>query len=325
MFEADSKLRHSQRQLLLTLLWLACAALATAAWAARPVRVYEVDVEGQSQPALQGAMRQALVRATGRREAANDPAFGALVADAGKYVKSYATGPRGESQVVFDAAAVESAIAAAGRSVWPRERPFTLVVLDPPRSRPAQDAARAELERVAAERGLPISLIPLTLTDGAGQPLPPDALLQAAQRFGADEILIARGPESPADAPLQWSLYSAALSANWNGPLASGIDHTVDTLVPQQASSLSQADGTARVEIEGVGSVAAYGGVERVLESLPGVRHANIAAADGNSVVFDVLVRGGADGLAQELNGSTRLIRVTSDTIRLVYRYQPQG
>ena len=314
----------ARRALLASLAACGCL-LSAVCWAGRPVHVYEVDVDGQSPAALQDAMRQALIRATGRREAAEDPALAPLITNAARFVQSTGVGPRGESQVVFDATAVESAIAAAGRSVWPRERPFTLVVLDPPRSRPAQDAARAKLEHVAAERGLPISLIPLTLTDSAGQPLPPDALLQAAQRFGADEILIGRGPETPADAPLQWSLYTGALSANWNGPLASAIDHTVDTLVPQQASSLSQADGTARVEIEGVGSVAAYGGVERVLESLPGVRHANIAAADGNSVVFDVLVRGGADGLAQALSGSTHLTRVTSDAGRLVYRYQPQG
>ncbi|HYM29500.1 MAG TPA: DUF2066 domain-containing protein, partial [Steroidobacteraceae bacterium] len=114
------------------------------AWAGRPVRVYEVDVDGQSAPAVQNAMRQALVRATGRRESADDPAFASLVADAPKYVKSYAAGPRGESQVVFDAAAVEQAVGALGRSVWDRVRPFTLVALAPPRNRAAQDAARAE-------------------------------------------------------------------------------------------------------------------------------------------------------------------------------------
>ena len=85
-------------------------------------------------------------------------------------MRSYTTGPRGEAQVVFDAAAVERAITATGRSLWERERPFTLVVLDPPRARAAADAARAELERVAAERGLPITLIPLTLVDAGGKP-----------------------------------------------------------------------------------------------------------------------------------------------------------
>ena len=157
-------------------------ALPPAAWAGRPVRVYEVDVDGQSAPAVQNAMRQALVRATGRRESADDPAFASLVADAPKYVKSYAAGPRGESQVVFDAAAVEQAVGAVGRSVWDRVRPFTLVVLAPPRNRAAQDAARAELERAAAERGLPISLVPVTVDDAAGSALGTDALMQTAQR-----------------------------------------------------------------------------------------------------------------------------------------------
>src|SRR5215472_9942351 len=74
--------------------------------AGRPVRVYEVDVAGQTAPAVQDAMRQALVRATGRRESADDPALASLVADATRYVKSYVVGPRGESQVVFDGVAV---------------------------------------------------------------------------------------------------------------------------------------------------------------------------------------------------------------------------
>lgn len=68
-------------------------------------------------------MREALVRATGRRESASDPAFAALVAQASDYVKSYGTGPRGEAQVVFDGAALERAIVAAGRSVWDRSGP----------------------------------------------------------------------------------------------------------------------------------------------------------------------------------------------------------
>src|ERR1700745_2128738 len=112
---------------LLALTWLLCCA--PPCEAARLVRVYEVDVEGQTPAALQEAMRQTLVRATGRRESAEDPALASLLSDAPRYVKTYGTGPRGEPQVVFDGAAIERAIGAAGRSVWERERPFTLVVL----------------------------------------------------------------------------------------------------------------------------------------------------------------------------------------------------
>ena len=293
--------------------------------AGRPVRVYEVDIEGQSPAALQEAMRQVLVRATGRRESAQDPALAAIVSDAPRYVKSHTTGPRGEAQVQFDGAAVERAVTAAGRSVWENERPFTLVVLDPPRTRAAEDAARAELERVAAERGLPISLIPLPLTDGAGNALGAAALLQAAQRYGGDEIIVGRGADAGPATPLQWTLYTHALSSSWTGPLASGVDHTVDALVPPPASSLADADAPARIQIEGVNSLTAYAAVERLLQATPGVRRTNIAAADGASVTFDVTVRGGAAGLGQALAGSTHLVRTGASADSAVYRYQPQG
>ena len=289
------------------------------------MRVYEVDIEGQTPAALQDAMRQALVRATGRRESAQDPALASLISDAPRYVKSYSTGPRGEPQVVFDAAAVERAVGAAGRSVWERERPFTLVVLDPPRTRTNEDAARAELERVAAERGLPISLIPLPLTDGAGNALGADALLQSAQRYGGDEILVGRGADAGPDTPLQWTLYTRAITTSWSGPLAAGIDHTVNVLVPQPAASLAEADAPARVQIDGVNSLLAYATVERLLQSTPGIRHANIAGADAASVTFDVIARGGAAGLAQALAGAAHLVRVSGSGEALVYRYQPQG
>ena len=308
---------------LLTVLCLMCCAAPS--WAARPVRVYEVDIQGQSTPALQEAMREALVRATGRRDAANDPALGSLIADAPRYVKTYATGPRGESQVVFDGAAVEHAISAAGRSVWGHERPFTLVVLDPPRARAAEDAARAELERAAAERGLPISLIPLSLTDSGGNPLGPEALLAAAQRYGGDQILIGHGEDASPQSPLQWNLYTHSINATWTGPLATGIEHTVDVLVPQQGTSLAEVDADAHLQIDGVTSLDAYAEVQRLLQSIPGVRHANIAAADSGSVTFDVTARGGAAGIERELNGSPRLVHTGGTGDRVIYRYQPQG
>jgi hypothetical protein len=311
---------------LVTALCALASAWPLASWAARPVRVYEIDIEGQSVAAVQGAMRQALVRATGRRESADDPAFAALLADAPKYVKNYATGPRGQSQVVFDSAALEQAIVAAGRSPWDRERPFTLVVLDPPpRGRAAEDSARAELERVAAERGLPISLIPLAISDGEGKPLAPEAMLQAAQRYGGDELLVGRGDAAAPDSPLQWTLYARAVSGSWNGPLAAGIDHTVDLLVPQQGSSLAQAESEASIQIDGVAGLTDYANLERLLQSVPGVRRANIAAAESSSVTFLVTVRGGAAGLEQALAGSTRLVRTGITGTRAVYRYQPQG
>jgi uncharacterized protein len=310
---------------LVSSLCVLCCVLPLSSWAGRPVRVYEVDIDGQSATAVQDAMRQALVRATGRRESADDPALAGVLAEATRYVKSYAVGPRGQSQVVFDGAAVEQAITAAGRSIWDRERPFTLVVLSPPRNRAAEDAARAELERAAAERGLPISLVPLTVLDAEGNLLTAAAMLQSAQRYGGDEILVGRGDGAAPDSELQWTLFTRSASESWNGPLAAGIDHTVDLLAPQQGTSLAQAEVETRVRIEGVKGLADYATIERLLQSVPGVRRANIAAAEANSVAFDVTVRGGAAGLDQALSGSPRLVRTSAAGAAPVYRYQPQG
>jgi uncharacterized protein len=293
--------------------------------AARAVRVYEVDVSGQSTTALQDAMRQALVRATGRRESANDPALASLIEDAPKYVKSYSPGPRGETQVIFDRVAVDRAIAAAGRSVWDPERPFTLVVLYPPPGRADSDSARAALEQEAAARGLLISVIPLAIVDANGAELGRDALLNTARRYGGDEVLVGRSDTGAPAGQYQWTLYTSFSSQAWSGPLAGGIDGTVDLLAPAQGASLAQTEAKVLVEVDGVGSLTDYANVQRMLEAAPGVRGANIVRAAGNAVTFDITARGGADSLDHALSGSSRFVRANGGSgTPLVYQYRPQ-
>jgi hypothetical protein len=268
-------------------------------------------------------MRQALVRATGRRESANDPALAGLVEDAPKYVKNYAPGPRGETQVVFDSAAVDRAIAAAGRGVWERDRPFTLVVLSPPPNRAAEDTARSELELAATARGLPISLLPLSIVDAAGNELGRDALLQLARRYGGDEILVGRTDAATSSGQWQWTLHTNFSSESWNGSLAAGIDGAVDLLAPAQGASLAQAETETVVEIDGVGALTDYANLQRMLEAIPGVRRANIAEANGTQVTFRLTVRGGAEAIDRALTGSAQLARTGTINARLVYQYHP--
>ncbi len=91
-------------------------------------------------------MRQVLVRATGRRESADDPAFASMIADAARYVSSYTTG-RAARRRWCSTPPGSSAPSPPRDGSWQRERPFTLVVLDLLRARAAADARRAELER----------------------------------------------------------------------------------------------------------------------------------------------------------------------------------
>ncbi len=313
------------RDFLRGLLWLLCCGVSVVCWAGRPVRVYEVDLKGGQTPAaLQEAMREALIRATGRRESAGDPVFASLIAGASTYVKAYGSGPHGESQVVFDSAAVERAIAAAGRTVWERERPFTLVVLSPAPTRPVEDAARSALEQTAMERGLPITLVPLGVTDASGNELSRDALLQVAQRYGGDAVLVGRGDPSAAGAQLQWTLYTDFASESWTGPLEAGIDGTVDDMAPVQGGTLAQTEVNAVVQIDGLNGLNDYAVVERMLEAMPGARRANIVDASGSSAAFNVTVRGGAEAIDRALTGSGRFVRTGASNSRLVFQYRPQ-
>jgi hypothetical protein len=195
--------RHIQAKSLAraALLTAACAALPASAWAARPVPVFQVDVAGQTVPALQQAMREALVRATGRRASASDPVFGALIAAAPRYVQSYDRGPQGELQVIFNAVAVDKAIAALNRSVWDPDRPFTLVVLYPPPDEADQATDQSGLEQAAEQRGLPISIVPLPVADASGNLLSRQALLEMARRYGAEQLLVGRPPSIATASP----------------------------------------------------------------------------------------------------------------------------
>lgn len=313
---------NTSRRILVSLAWLLCAA-SVPAWANRPVRVYEVDLKGaQSAASLQDAMREALVRATGRRESANDPAFAALIQDAPNYVKGYTPGPRGGTQVIFDRAAVERAIAGVGRTVWDSERPFTLIVLYPPPARTAEDSARAELEQVAIERGLPVTLVPLSPVDASGNDLGGDALLQMAQKYGGDAVLVGRGDLGSANNQWQWTLHTGLSSESWSGPLSAGVNGAVDDMAAPQGGSLAQTEANARVEIDGVSGLADFASVERLLESIPGVRRASVIGADGTRVVFDVLVRGGSEAVGRALSGTPHLVRTENSSARLAYQYR---
>lgn len=287
---------------------LALAAAVPLAWASRPVRVYEVSVRGTDPVAVDPeAMRQALVRATGRRDAATDPALAELVTDAARYVVSSRPAGDGTVQVVLDGPAIESRIVAAGRSVWDAERPFTIVVLSPPPTGAADDAALQSLEGLAEDRGLPVTLVPMAVTDSAGQPLSGDALLTSARRLGGDAVLLGRADPAAADGNWQWTLLTGFSTQSWNGTFEAGINGAADALARVQGSSLPLAEERTVIEVSGVASLADYATVERMLTDLPGARSSGLEEADGATATFDVLIRGGAQAVERALADSSHL------------------
>lgn len=294
------------------------------AWAGRDVRVYDVAIAGEvSDGAVRDAMRRVLVRATGRREAATDPALSALIADAARYVQSSRRGNNGETQIAFDGAALDEAIASAGRSVWGRDRPFTLVVFYPPLGGVAAEAARVELEKAAEYRGLPITLAPVPIVDVNGMDLPREAVLQSARRLGGDAVLVGRGDSAALHGVWQWTLQTSFTSESWTGPLDAGVNGAVDALARVQDASATMAEVEAFVHVAGVTTLKDYAAVERLVESIPGTRQVSITEASGGTATFSVFVRGGADAIDRALSGSERLTRQGTANAQLVYEYHP--
>jgi len=306
------------------LVCLGCLLLPLAAWAGRPVRVYEVDIKGPaSGAALQDALKRVLVRATGRREAASDPALARLIDDAPKFMKSSRPAAGGATHVLFDGAALGAAITAAGRSTWDSNRPFTLVVLTPPLTGPPADAARRELDAAAEARGLPISLVPLTLVDAAGAEHSREAVLQAAQQLGGDAVLIGRADAGSGSGTWQWTLFTSFVSENWSAGLSGGLNAAVDALARVQDVAEPTAEMAVLVAIEGVTTLTDYAQVGRLLQAAPGVRSVDVVEAGGTAVTFSVHVRGGSPALDKALAAAGHFSASGAGDARLHYEYRP--
>ena len=285
--------------------------------ALRQVRVYEATVSAQTDPAIQAqaALRQVLVRATGARDAANDPALAGLLAQAQQYVLLTRPPTSGSGiQVVFDAVALERDILAAGRTLWSSERPLLLVVLTGGPATGAFETRRqveGALDATANRRGQPIRV---ARPEGAGLPamgdIPADAGLTAAQRLGADAVLVGYGDAVPAGGAWRWVLTAPGVSETWSGPLEDGVNNAADLFARNDAASAALPELVILVEIEGIPGLRDYVRASEILAEAGGVRGVHLAEAAGNRATFSVLARGGAEALLNSLGTNARLMRV---------------
>lgn len=291
--------------------------------AAQQVRAGEVTVPiTDANSAFPEAMRIALVRITGRRDADQDPALAPLIADARRYVQIFRpVAGGGGTQVTFDAGAIERAVAAAGRSIWPRERPVALVVIVQPPAGADAAAVRRSLEDTASQRGLPVVL---AAAQAAGLGVGADAAtaLSAARRLGADVALIGQA-DATDPSGWRWTYHAAGVSESYAGAVTAGIHGAADRLAAATEAVMQQPEQDALVQVSGVTSLRDYAQVSRLLAATAGVRGVALLEAANGVVVYRVLARGGGDGLAVALSAHSRLRPATDDSGRLAYQFQP--
>jgi hypothetical protein len=292
---------------------LAALSIAGPAQATRQVRVYEANVSSQADAAVQAqaALRQVLVRATGSRDAANDPALAGILAQAQQYVIGTRPATGGAITVFFDSAALERDVTAAGRTLWGVERPLVLVVLT---GGPASGAfeSRRQVEGVmdaaGNRRGQPINVVRPEI---AGLPsagdIPPEMALEAAQRARADAALIGYGDAVPNGGPWRWVLTAPGVNETWSGTLEDGVHGVADVFARNAAQFAAMPDVSLLVEIEGVPTLKEYAAVTQLLETAASVRSVQLAEAAGTRATFSVTTRGGVEALMSSLTSNPRL------------------
>ncbi len=300
------------RTLIVSLISLVLLGFAEHASATRQVRVYEVNVASQAEPAVQAqsGLRQVLVRATGARDAANDPALANVLAQADQYVIARRPSPTGNATtLVFDAAALERDVTAAGRSIWASERPLLAIILTGGPATGVFETRRqveGALDAAANRRGLPIRVArPEAQNLPSTGDIAPDAALSAAQRLGADAVIVGYGDAVPDGGPWRWVLTApGGISQSWSGSLEDAVNGSADLFARNAQAFAALPETTLLVEVEGVPSLKEYARVSDALGTAAGVRSVQLSEAASTRVTFNVVTRGGADALATSLGAS---------------------
>lgn len=292
---------------------LVVLSIAGPAHATRQVRVYESNVSAQTDAAAQAqaALRQVLVRATGSRDAANDPALAGLLAQAQQYVIGTRPASGGAITLFFDSAALERDITAAGRTLWGVERPLVLIVLT---GGPASGAfeSRRQVESVmdstGNRRGQPINVV---RPEVVGLPnvgdIAPEEALAAAQRARADAVLVGYGDAVPNGGPWRWVLTAPGVDESWTGTLEEGVNGAADVFARNAAQFAAMPDVPLLIEIDGVSALGEYAAAAQLLETAPAVRSVQLAEVLGARATFSVVTRGGVDGLMSSLTTNPKL------------------
>ncbi|MBT8767617.1 DUF2066 domain-containing protein [Metapseudomonas boanensis] len=287
-------------------LLLLCLSLFGLAVHAEPVSdLYQVrEPVASQQPeertqALNRALETLLLRLTGDRKAAQNPALETVRKDPQELISQY--GYEGQMLVVdFDPVTTERTLRQAGIPMWGANRPSILawwlnrgnegasLVGD------GQDAA-ASLYQAAQNRGLPLRL-PLADLDEQLLATPeqltsaqPGALTQASERYAADALLAVDAAEADGKWQAQWRLWlgdsreQGTVEAADNAALADAVLLAVSERLAPRFVAAPGAGEEIELEVQGA-NLARYAELSRMLEPFG----ARLVSVEGDRLAFRV-------------------------------------
>ncbi len=273
----------------------------------------QVPVVETSGAALDDAFSRALVevmvKLTGQRNPLADPAVRDVVGSATPLVSQYQVAGGGMLRVQFDPVALRRRLDAANLPVWADDRPETLVMLlteRPPVDAgvPVPDTLDSDVQLLldtAASRGLPVAV---SLSPEGVPGIPAGDSLAIAQaeavRVGAALVLVGRRSPVSGIAAWRWTLLEGTERSEWQGDIAQGVHQLADQLAGRYAVAAA-ASRRLRLEVQGVSSFSDYGRLQDHLRGIGVIETLSVQSLQGDSILYELIVRGGVAQLRDAL------------------------
>ena len=256
--------------------------------------------------------------------------------------------------VSFDGRAIETVLRDAGQTVWGHDRPLTLVWLavdwgagqreiiaaDDPDSAQRRtrsiDRNRLLRERVleiAQKRGLPLAFPLLDTLDLQGVSFSDiwggfdDRIVAASKRYDANSILIGRVRPTSSQRN-RWTYTFGGEQRSWTGPPETVVGQIADLMAAELAVGGNAPMEMVALKVSGIESVDAYGSVQQLLAGVSLIENFKITEVAGDTVRYQVEVRGGPSrlrralrfaGLIEEEDGSGFAIADPVSTLDFFY------
>jgi hypothetical protein len=277
--------------------------------------------------AYKAALIKVLARVSGSALAANNAAIDELFPVPAAYVTQYRPGSDDTLWVTFDGEAIENVLRNAGQTVWGRDRPLTLVWL-------AVDWGQGEREIVAAsesdrlnqqsrsidrnlllrqrvldiaeERGLPLAFPLLDAIDLQSVAFSDiwggfdERIIAASKRYDANSVLIGRVQPSTSQQD-RWTYVFGGETRTWSGTAEAVISQIADLLAGEFAVGGNAPLEKVTLNVSGIQTVDAYGALQKLLAGVNLIENFRIQRVAGDTVSYQVEVRGGAARLRRAL------------------------
>lgn len=243
------------------------------------------------------------------------------------YVTQLRPGKDDTLWVSFDGQAIEKVLRDDGQVVWGQDRPLTLVWLgvdwgrgrreiiaadDPDdtessaRSIDRNQLLRERVLDIAEKRGLPLAFPLLDTTDLQRVSFSDiwggfnSRIADASKRYDVNSILIGRiSPSS--NQRNRWTYLFAGEEREWSGPPETVIGQIADLIAAEYSFGGNAPLQSFALNISGIESIDAYGSVQHVLDGLALIENFKISEVEGDTVSYDIEVRGSASRLRRAL------------------------